>query len=365
MDPFHAPPIAPRLRDPLRAALRGELAAWPPDLTVAEIEALLDHGLAPLVYARASLPVLRAAAIRAAAVEPLRADDLRVVLAELASKGVGALILKGTALAYDLYKTPELRPRADVDLLVARRDAAAAIEVFRSLGFSMPLTSGDEHAVRQVTLSRADAYGFEHVYDLHWDVTNTPVFASALDFDALRLHSIALPRLGPDARGLSHADALLLACIHRVAHHHDTERLIWLVDIALLRERMSEEEHRRFWRQAADARMVAVCSRSIELADDWMASAVSHRAEDWLTAEERSRVEPSRVYLDPNLRYGEEMLADFRALSWRERLQRVWQLAFPPVAFLQKSYGTRSRLAVPWLYLRRSARGVARLFRRV
>jgi hypothetical protein len=190
------------------------------------------------------------------------------------------------------------------------------------------------------------------------------VFASALLFDDLRGRAIPLPRLGPHARGLSHTDALLLACIHRVAHHHDTERLIWLVDIALLRDRMSPEEHQRFWRQAYDASVVAVCTRSIALADEWMSRAPHDRAEDWLSAEELARDEPSRAYLDRDLTYGGEMLADFRALSWRERAQRAWQLAFPPAAFVQQSFGSRSRLALPLLYVWRGARGVVRLFRR-
>jgi hypothetical protein len=58
------------------------------------------------------------------------------------------------------------------------------------------------------------------------------------------------------------------------------------------------------------------------------------------------------------------MLADFRALPWRARMQRAWQLTFPPAAFLHESFGTRSRLALPWLYVRRGVRGVARLFRK-
>lgn len=365
MDPFHAPPIPERIREPLRAALRGELAPWPSDLTDSETGTLVDHGVAPLIYAIQPLPQLRGAAIRAAVVEPLRADDLRIVLRELAANGIDVLLTKGTALAYDVYTAPELRPRADVDLLVARKDAPAAVEVFRSLGFDIPLTSGDEHAVRQVTLSRGDAFGVQHDYDLHWDVTNTPVFASALRFEDLRERAIPLERLGPDARGLAYVDALLLACIHRVAHHHDTERLIWLADIALLRDRMSADDHRRFWRQAADARVVAVCARSIELADEWMSRPPHDRAEDWLSAAELTRDEPSRAYLDGELTYGEEMLADFRALSWRARAQRAWQLAFPPAAFVQQTFGTTNRLALPWLYVRRGARGVARLFRRV
>ena len=318
---------------------------------------LVEHGVAPLVYAVQPVEPLRAEAIRAAALEPLRAADLRAVLHELAARGIDVLITKGTALAYDVYAAPELRPRGDVDLLVSRAQSEAAIEAFLGLGFTARLTSGDEHNVRQLTLTRNQIE-----YDLHWDVANSPLFAPALRFEHLLEQSIPLPRLGEHARGLSRIDALLLACIHRVAHHHDVERLIWLVDIALLREHMSRDEHARFWRQAADARVVAVCARSIQLAEEWMERGLQPAASDFLSEEELTRDEPSRAFLDPDLRYGDVMLANLRALPWRARMQRLWQLAFPPRAFMRQTFGGG---ALPWLYVRRGARGVARLFRRM
>lgn len=362
MDVFQTGPIPPHLREPLRAALRGETASWP-SLSDDEVRLLVDHGVAPLVYAAHPLPELRDAAIRAAAMEPLRADDLSEVLAELSRRGIEVVITKGTALAYDVYAAPELRPRGDVDLLVSREQAAAAVDAFRALGYRNQLTSGDEHAVRQVTLSRTDAHGVRHDYDLHWDVANTPLFASALRIGDLR--TIPLPRLGPYARGLAPVDALLLACIHRVAHHHDNERLIWLIDIALLRDRMTAGDHRRFWRQAADAGVVEVCSRSIELMEEWNSRPPHDRAEDHLRPEELMREEPSRAFLDRELTYGGVMVANFRALPWRARVQRLWQLAFPPADFVRQSFGAQKRYMLPWLYVRRGARGVARLFRRV
>jgi hypothetical protein len=349
------------LREPLRAALRGEIGAWP-SLSDDEVQLLEDHGVAPLIYATQPLPELRSAAIRAAALESMRADDLRGVLSALAARGLEVVITKGTALAYDIYAAPELRPRGDVDLLVARERAAATIDAFRALGYQHQLTSGDEHAVRQVTLSRTDAHGIRHDYDLHWDVANTPLFASTLRFE--EIETIPLPRLGRHARGLAHVEALLLACIHRVAHHHDNERLIWLVDIALLRDRMTAEQHRRFWRQAADARVTRACRRSIELADEWLSRPPQDRAEDHLGGDELMREEPSRAFLDRELTYGGEMLANFRALSWQARAQRLWQLAFPPADFVRQSFGTQNRLLLPWLYVRRGMRGVARLFKR-
>ena len=357
---YETAPFPERLQQPLRKALAGEAAAWPDALEAAELQALVEHGVIPLVYRAAHVPALRDAAIRAAGVELHRRENLREVLAALAARGVEVLILKGSALAYEIYDSPELRPRGDTDLLIRRESLEATREALQSLGFQETPGSGDEHGVQQAVFTRG-----AHMYDVHWAIANTPVFAGALPFDDLLARSVALPGISEHARGLSHVDALLLACIHRVAHHHDSDRLIWLVDIALLRDRMSEAEHADFWRLAADRRLVAVCARAVELADEWLSRPRRFRAEDYLSPEEVARYEVSRVFMNRRLRRGRKLAANLRALPWSARARRLWQLAFPPRTFMERSFGTRSRLALPWLYVYRGARGLARLFRRV
>ena len=338
--------------------LRGDLAQWPEDPR-AHLEALQEHAVAPLAYARLPHPALREIAFRAAAAELLRLTDLRALLDGFARHEIRVLIIKGTALAYDIYDAPELRPRADTDLLIDRADIERARAMFADLGYDARILSGDPHANRQQAFARTDDFGVEHVYDLHWDIANTPIVRDALRFEELLPRSIALPRIGPTALGLSHLDALLLACIHRVAHHHDSDRLIWLYDIHLLRERMSRAEHDEFWRRAAERGVVAICDRSIELAEQWFA----HQSHD--RAPNIPPGEPSAAFLDRNRSRGAVLAADLKALGWRARLERLRDLALPPAAFIRAAFPRAPRVALPLLYLYRGARGVLRLFHRV
>jgi hypothetical protein len=351
-------PLTAAVANAVRLLLRGGSSAWPGGATAA----LDEHGIAPLIYARltaagGSDDAFRPLAIRAAVAEPQRLDDLRNVLAEFVARAIPVLILKGTALAYDLYDAPELRPRGDTDLLVRERDVPAVRTLMEVLGYTTQLTSGDTLAVRQQSFSRGG-----HVYDVHWDVVNSPVVRDALPWDELLARAIPLPRISDHARAPSHADALLLACLHRVVHHHDNERLIWLCDIHLLREAMSRDEHARFWRLAAERRVVAICERSIELADGWFASERHDRAADFLTGDFAD--EASAAMLERDARRVSVLGAEMRALGWRDRARRMRELAFPPVAFMRQSFPRAPRVALPGLYVWRGMRGVGRLFRR-
>src|SRR5215212_5026868 len=133
MDYISVTPLSPRLTAAVAAAARGESAQFPERLDAGEIRALGEHGLLPLAYRWSRLPQLRGGAMQAAAVEPLRAADLHDVLAALSARGIEALILKGGALAYDLYDRPEERPRSDVDLLIDPAEIDTARDAFRDL----------------------------------------------------------------------------------------------------------------------------------------------------------------------------------------------------------------------------------------
>jgi hypothetical protein len=361
-------PIPASLRDALRALLRGKSAPWPASATTADAaqlaESIEQNGIGPLVYARPSdWPIrsrLREVAIHAAIGETSRLADVREVLAAFETNGIRVLIIKGTGLAYDIYPSPELRPRGDTDLLIAESDLENVRGIMHGRGYTSPITSGDTLAIRQQSFTRGG-----HVYDVHWNVANSPVVRDALPFAELLSRAVAIPRIAPNALAPSHVDALLLACIHRVAHHHDIERLIWLYDIHLLREAMTADEHARFWHLAVERRVVAICERSIELADEWFVGAPHDRARDWLTDDERTRDEPSAAFLDAGRTRAAVLTGDLQALSWSDRLRRMRELAFPPIGFMRQSFPSAPTTALPALYVWRGLRGVLRLLRGV
>jgi hypothetical protein len=206
---------------------------------------------------------------------------------------------------------------------------------------------------------------FDHVVDLHWRINNSQLFARALDFEAAHARSVAVPPLGPRARALCPAHALLLACMHRAAHLYadggDGNRLIWLYDIHLLANALSADE----WRQFAD---ICAASQTRQISLDAFAATKAALATAFPAAViERLAAsaagELSADYLDGNRwRF---LATDLRALAtWRDRATLLRESCFPPAEYMLAQHRTRSRWLLPWWYARRAIAGTWKFSRR-
>ena len=69
--------------------------------------------------------------------------------------------------------------------------------------------------------------------------------------------------LGRAAATLGPAEAALFSCIHRVAHHNDSQLLVWLLDIKLLTDCFSSSEWNRFVDLTIRKQLVAVCLHTL------------------------------------------------------------------------------------------------------
>ena len=299
---------------------------------------------------------------RSVAGELVRAHEIAQVLESLAGRQVFPILLKGTALAYTVYLSPSMRPRLDTDLLIARDHVAATREVLSRRGYIEATMTDGEFVFGQFPMAKVDRWGVEHVFDIHWRISSQSLFASVLTYDELDADAIMVPALGAYARAAASAHALLLACVHPVMHHRNTERLIWFRDIDLLVRRMSNEELDRFVHLALRKRMARICAHQLSIAVEQHHSPVPAMVMTRLRS--ASSAEPAAVYLRPHRRWHHELLWNLRNLpSWSDRRQLLREVLVPNAEYMLEAYrlGSGGRLLLPVLYAHRCAYGAFKI----
>jgi hypothetical protein len=298
----------------------------------------------------------------AAAHELVRAREIACVLDSLAARQVFPIIVKGAALAYTVYDSPAIRPHVDTDLLVARDHIAIVRDVLSRRDYFEPPMTGGELVFSQFQMARVDGFGTCHVFDIHWRISTQTLFADLLTYDELLNDAVGVPALGAHARTACGAHALLLACIHPVMHHRNTERLIWLCDIDLLVRCLSDEALRRFAELAISKQMAALCARQLSLATARFHTPVASHVIDMLARAPAG--EPTRVYLQPQRRWHQELFWNIRNhRRWNDRLRLVREVFLPNAQYMLKAYrlGSRGAVLLPALYVHRCAYGAFKI----
>ena len=368
----NAPPAFPTQL--LSALVSGDAVAWPAlGVTPAElVEACAREDLTGLVHEQLHAwsdagdwpQTLCADLARQAraqtALELVRREELVSVLQALADAHVHPILLKGTPLAYQVYRAPASRPRLDTDLLTRREALGGVRSVMTGLGYTAPTQCDGELLFYQFALARNDRYGVEHVLDFHWKISTQSLFADLLTYDELAADAVPIPALGPHARGAGPVHALLLACLHPVMHHRNVERLIWVYDIHLLASRLSAAELGWFADLALAKRVGAICAYELALARSCFGTRIRDHV---MLRLEAAGNEPSAAYLGPGRRWHHEFLASVGGLPrWQDRLRLVSEVLAPSPSYMLGSYGVGNRAwgfaLLPALYLHRNARGI-------
>lgn len=294
-----------------------------------------------------------------------RESALRAALAALDEAGLQPLVFKGAHLAYRDYARPDLRPRVDSDVLIPpdHRARDAAHRALSALGYdSAPHVGGDFVMTQRMYVLRDGAH-VRHAVDAHWRIATPQAFSRVLLHEELVRDAERIPRLGAAARGPSGPHALLIACLHRVAHHAGFDCLIWLCDIDRVARRLTADEWDRFVGLARDRQLRAVCAAGLSGAAEQLRTPVPDAVRAGLDHPGEAP-EASAGYFEPPRDSVTAALRDLRALSsWRDRARLVREHLLPPVTYMRGVFAPGSRAPLAWLYVRRLAAG-ARKWRR-
>jgi len=188
------------------------------------------HGIAPLIEpmvgalsrtAPDAVPddvrrafVVMASRHRRAAI--VREECIDRLLEAFADAGVPVILLKGAALAHLIYPGPELRPMADIDVLINPADAERAVAIARGLGYAFASRHVSRFAGRMhhLPVGATTRAGFRIALEIHLD-TMSPDQSDGLTFATLTTAPQRFRRRsGPDGVALGHADML-----RHLAHH--------------------------------------------------------------------------------------------------------------------------------------------------
>jgi hypothetical protein len=268
-------------------------------------------------------------------------SETRHLLAVMEQAAIPGLLLKGQAVAQWAYPDPSLRASGDIDVLVATRDVADLLA--RRLcesGYELFQPSGDLVAL-EMMLRREVVPGNWVEIDLHCRVINSPLFAERFTFDELMAESIALPRLGANARGLGPAHAFIHACMHWAATLAVGAeiRLKWLYDIPAFAKVFSDTDWQRLQHLAVERGLAGVCLGMIEAAQaTFGADFVAVPGELTAALRDASRRESLDVTRLRDWRYM-QMQAFLAQPTLRLRARYLWQRLWPSRDYMAYLYG--------------------------
>lgn len=331
--------------------LRTRFDTQPIDHEWYQILPLLSSSLASRQPDDSHLPELRALYRLTWCKNQLRLSALADAVTSLHRVGIETLVLKGAALAIQVYGRIGHRPMSDVDLLVPTDGADAALQVLEGCGWQRKARP-QRHAV---ALGRDDGQEL----DLHRHVAREFILADeASSSDDFWQRSVTLDVAGVHTRALDPADMLLHVCVHGT-HADSNSRLRWVADgVTLLRAatpdwaRLLEQAHRRavvlpmretltYLVQRFGATVPADVLQELSRAPVTRGDRAAYRA--------RSRPVPSRGPLRPV------------RIMWRACLNEAGPRSLPAAVaaaprVLQQAWGAEQRRKVPVLAVKRGVR---------
>jgi hypothetical protein len=283
----------------------------------------------------------KAAALQGVLSSMLIESETRHLLSVMDQAAIPGLLLKGQAIAQWAYPDPSLRASGDIDVLVATRDAADQLaHRLCESGYELFQPSGDLVAL-EMMLRREVAPGVWVEIDLHCRVINSPLFSERFTFDELMAESIALPRLGANARGLGPAHAFIHACMHWAATLAVGAeiRLKWLYDIPAFAKVFTKTDWQHLQQLAVERGLAGVCLGMIEAAQATFGADFVAVPADLTTAlRDASRRESLDVTRLRDWRYM-QLQAFLAQPTARLRARYLWQRLWPSRDYMAYLYG--------------------------
>ncbi|MCH2191698.1 MAG: nucleotidyltransferase family protein [Gammaproteobacteria bacterium] len=336
------------------------------------IPLLEHHGLSALIYENQDLnrtvPNINPVALKkakshiamAVANESLKFSECTKIINSLTVEGLeDYVIFKGWALAYSVYTKPWLRPRTDIDILVEQSQVARYHEFLITNGFTREFAIEGDLISYQSGYSKALSRHSVIYIDLHWQVSNRQCIAGVFEVNGIISRAQKIKHSVANFIIPSQVDSMLLACQHRLGHHHSEERLIWLYDIYLLAKSFSEKDWSDFLIKTEELKLANLNYDALTKIQRLFSAQVPEEVTKKLNQLCKQN-EPSAIFLNRRLSNWQILRSDISSINgFGNKLRFLRQSAFPSGDYIKQRMATKS---VSWGYVKRMYLGLYRLF---
>ena len=273
-------------------------------------------------------------------------NEVQQALNILQEARIKVVVLKGAALAETVYKNIALRPMADIDLLIFKKDLNKAKQAlfeigFRKIEYRSLRDISNEHPFHLRFIKESSGYPI--IIELHWDIAENPV---NVEITEVMQRAVRANIGGIGAYVMCPDDLLLYLCWHTANHRFP--RLIWLCDVAQVIKVYGENinwdviiERSKRWR----IRKAVYCS--LYLAKNVLCAQVPKKV---LSSFQISNIETQVFqFVMLNMEYKERIMQIRNSLltialklliidGLKERVFFFRELAFPGISYIKVRY---------------------------
>ena len=160
-------------------------------------------------------------------------NELKKVLQTLETERINALVLKGASMAQNYYPLPELRPFNDIDILVQKKDLDKIKDTLIKSGYTSQEKSKENFNRKYWYCLPFFQKKKKILLEIHWNIAQ------------LKRYKININNIWQEATSfnigksaylmMSIEDLIIYQSLHLAYHYYD--RLLWMVDIALIIEK--------------------------------------------------------------------------------------------------------------------------------
>jgi len=287
-------------------------------------------------------------------------SEAKKLIKALTNRNIQTIALKGFALGHQVYQSPELRPKTDIDILINTPDKKNIIETFNALGYVNPRGWEPQAIINQFSMSKPLSKGVNVLFDIHLKISNSKPIEDILNYQEL-LEDADKTTL-EDINLISKPYAIIHAIFHLLHHKAsgDLVKLIWYYDIFLLIEKATDEELAKLKRLTTNKGLAAIVLNVLVFTREYFPAEKINQLILWCEQPEIINTQNKGFNYLLGDTYGAKGL--LITLKTTKGIKQKWavlqETLFPPKEEIEKKYGKNNTSPLILLYLKRIFFGV-------